>query len=407
MFPNMKPATEMFQTQTNSSRPRLALVRRKVPQRLWANFQKAGQWVDLTVFETAPELSETENPVETHGYRLLRVQASSVSNIYRLLDELQPQVLLCFGWGDLCSLASLTWAKANGRRTIVSSDSNRDDLPRAQHKEFVKARILNTFDLAWAAGGNSAAYLETLGFSHDRIYTGGLDTVDIDYFENGALAARTQGEILRAAMALPQRFFLCVARLSPEKNLHRLLQAYARYRAQIGVKAWDLVLVGDGPLRAALEAQAAELSVYNHVHFRGFAGYSDLPPYYGLADAFVLASVKDTWAVVVNEAAAAHLPLLISTRAGSCEELVRDGENGFCFNPWDMDDLAAKMAWLAGDMFDLAAMGLRSREIVQGHGPEAYGTALGKMTERALSLSPRPFGPIARLACKTQIALLK
>ncbi|SLN74460.1 Alpha-monoglucosyldiacylglycerol synthase [Falsiruegeria litorea R37] len=390
-----------------ADRPRMALVRRAVPQRLWANFEEAGRGIDLTVFETAIKPVEVESP-ETDAFQLLHHPAPSVADINRLLDEVQPQVVLCFGWGDLCSLASLTWAKARGCRTIVCSDSNRNDYARASHKEFAKAQILSAFDLAWAAGAQSAAYLEELGFAGEGIHVGALDTVDLAHFESNALAARSQGAALRSQMGLPERFFLCVARLSPEKNFERLLQAYARYHKMASPdRLWDLVVVGDGPLREALEAQSRTLGISEHVHFRGAAGYDDLGPYYGMAQAFVLASLKDTWAVVVNEAAAAHLPLLISTRAGSSEELVRDGENGFCFDPYDVGQLAARLAQLASGECDLANMGQRSREIVQGHGSEAYGQALTAMGKRAVTLPPRRFSPLARLACRMQLMQLK
>jgi glycosyltransferase involved in cell wall biosynthesis len=397
----------MFKALIAPGRIKLVIVRRTVPQRLWANFEETARGVDLTVVETAPDLSDKDHHHGSEGFTLLKARATSVGEIHKILDDLQPQVLLCFGWADLCSLASLTWAKATGVPTIVSSDSKEDDYKRSFFKEFAKSKILGAFDLAWAAGSKSAEYLEGLDFPVERIHIGSLDTVDLSHFESGALSARAQGRALRAEMALPEKFFLSVARLSQEKNLDFLLQAFARYRANAGTEGWDLVLVGDGPLRAALEAQAASMGLEKYVQFRGSVNYIDLPVFYGLAQVFVLPSLRDTWAVVVNEAAAAHLPLLISTRAGSSEDLVRDGENGFCFDPSDLDGLAAKMALLSGGTWDLVEMGLRSREIVEGHGTVAYGKALTKLTERALSLPPRPFGRLATMVCRSQMISLQ
>lgn len=379
---------------------RVAVLRRAVPERLWANFAAATAVVDLTVVETAP----TDAPAPTPGtFRLLRTPAPEARSMHRVLDRLDPEVVLCFGWSDLPSLASLTWARKRGRRAIVTSDSNHHDWRRSALREALKARLIRAFDLAWAAGCHSADYLARLGFPPDRITTGGLDTVDLAHFERGAQAARAGGAALRKALGLPERFLLCCARLAPEKNQAALLEAFAHYRARVGQQAWDLVLVGSGPLDSALRARAAALGLGDHVQFRGHVGYHDLPAVYGLASALALPSLREPWAVVVNEAAAAALPLLVSSRAGSADALVEPGVNGFLLDPDAPHAMADALFQLAHGGFDLAAMGQRSRELVQGHGTEAYGAALGALARRAVALPPRRSEALSLLACHAQL----
>src|SRR5207244_4064698 len=100
------------------------------------------------------------------------------------------------------------------------------------------------------------------------------------------------------------------------KNLPRLLEAFAGYRRLAGDAAWELVLLGDGPLRPELVALLKDLELDGHVLLPGFKQYDELPAYYGLAGAFIHASTTEQWGLVVNEAMASGLPVLVSDRCG-------------------------------------------------------------------------------------------
>ena len=63
---------------------------------------------------------------------------------------------------------------------------------------------------------------------------------------------------------------------------------------------------------------------------------------YGLASAFVHPSTTEQWGLVVNEAAAAGLPLIVSERCGCAPELVRQGVTGFLFDPYDIDAICSR-----------------------------------------------------------------
>jgi glycosyltransferase involved in cell wall biosynthesis len=110
------------------------------------------------------------------------------------------------------------------------------------------------------------------------------------------------------------------------------------------------VLLGDGPLRETLNAQLSTLNLHSHVHLPGFKQYDELPVYYALANAFVHPSTSEQWGLVVNEAIASGLPVIVSERCGCVPDLVRD--NGVNFDPMDEHELASrlfKMAALSDD----------------------------------------------------------
>lgn len=116
---------------------------------------------------------------------------------------------------------------------------------------------------------------------------------------------------------------LCVARLAPAKNHALLLQTVAR----LGESGRDvsLTLVGDGPLRGALEERARRLGVSERVRFAGRR--TDTPAFYRDADVFVLLSDYEGMPMSIIEAMASGLPV-VATRAGGVGELVDDGVNG-------------------------------------------------------------------------------
>ena len=151
----------------------------------------------------------------------------------------------------------------------------------------------------------------------------------------------------RTRFGLPQRFFLASNRFLPKKNLPGLLRAFAQYRTAAGADPWDLVLLGDGPLRPDVERLIADIGLAGAVHLPGFKQYPELPAYYGLAGAFVHASTSEQWGLVVNEAMAAGLPVLVSDRCGCAPDLVAEGINGFTFPPEDHVRLAGLMSEVA------------------------------------------------------------
>lgn len=391
--------------QDGKSLPRVVVVRRAVPERLCANFSAAGSKLDLTVLETCPdEVHRTAGADDVPlDFELVSSEAFSISKIHSYLDQIKPDVLLCFGWADFCSLASLTWAKSNGRRVILSTNTSLHDYPRNATREFLKARLVLAFDLVWTAGQRSAHYIQTLGFPKERIHIGGLNTFDLEHFDSGASAARASDEHVRTKLKLPEKFFLCSARLAPEKNHAGLFQAFAAFRRKVKNHPWDLVLIGSGPLEGKLRALAKSLEIEEYVHFVGFVTHDELPAYYGLASALVLNSLRETWGIVVSEAAAARLPLLVSKHAGSAPELIEEGVNGYLIDPSSVTDIADKMAKISHGLVDIDEMGRHSRKLVEGHDPEAYGEALSMQAKRVIRMEPSPFGLIARIACRMQL----
>lgn len=358
---------------------------------------KSGDY-DWDTVEQADALPRTTLfPGASGDYRIGQIARA----MERALDVHRPDVVAIPGWHDRAGLSALRWARRNRIPVTIMSDSNIDDAPRARYREAVKRHIVSLCSTGLAAGSRAAQYLERLGLPHDAV-TMGYDTIDNRHFASGADAARADAAALRERLALPARYFLSCSRFVAKKNLPFVIDAYARYAHARGADAWPLVLLGGGALQGDLAARAAVLGVAGSVHFPGFARYRDLPAYYGLAGGFVLASKVDQWGLVVNEAMAAGLPVLVSRRCGSASDLVVEGENGFTFDPADHAALARGLAAIAhGDA--AARMGARSREIIAGWDTDRFADGLLDVARRAVD---RPLPRASLLARATLGAML-
>ena len=176
-----------------------------------------------------------------------------------------------------------------------------------------------------------------------------------------------------------------MSRFVEQKNLFRLLEAFAKYFRASGGKGWQLVLLGDGPLRSQLIARCEALQIRSNVYLPGFKQYAELPAYFGLAGAFVHASQREPWGLVVNEAMAAGLPVLVSNRCGCAQDLVAVGENGFLFDPANVEELANGLAKIAAcESPVLTTMGEASRRRIADWSPQNFAQQLERAVDTAL-----------------------
>ena len=138
--------------------------------------------------------------------------------------------------------------------------------------------------------------------------------------------------------------FLYVGQVNERKGIDYLIQAAARLD-RLHRDSCMFWILGDGALRGALESMVVELGLQDSFHFFGSRRYSELPYFYRSADVFVFPTLNDYRALVGFEAASYGLPLLLSQWDGAAEEIVRPGENGYIFNPLDIDQFAKYLVW--------------------------------------------------------------
>ena len=376
-----------------------------------ARLEAAARHCDVTGIEVAAETQDYAwSPVkDTPGYSGLTLFPSGdtrtmsdkqiSTRVENALQSCSPDAVAIPGWSDKGALAALRWCMETGTPPILMSESTALDEPRVRWREWIKERIIRLYSTALVGGQRHIDYLIELGMPRDQIFTG-YDVVDNEHFRQKAAEVRNQRSEVRRKYGLPENYFLASARFIKKKNLLTLIRAYAGYRqmkgdGDIGHRTtdngpWDLVLVGDGPLKTDLCRLVSDLRLHAHVHLPGFKQYDELPVYYALAKAFVHGSASEQWGLVVNEASASGLPVIVSNRCGCVPELVQD--NGFTFDPMNQHELASRlfeMASLSDD--ERESLGHASRRIATNLGPNRFGEGLKRAATMAIDLPRRKF----------------
>jgi 1,2-diacylglycerol 3-alpha-glucosyltransferase len=299
--------------------------------------------------------------------------------VWRHLQKLRAATVFVPGYYTVPALAAAVWARLHGKRTVLMSETTGEDYRRVWWKERVKRQLVRTlFDYGIAGGKPHIRYLQQLGLPPDRIARF-YDVVDNRFYEQSANEAR-RTPARRNELGLPRKYFLYVGRLAPEKNVSGLIKEFASYVDRGGT--WSLVIVGDGPERLQLEQRCATLGVAPRVQFTGLKGAREIAPYYAFASCFVLPSFREPWGLVVNEAMASGLPVLVSERCGCTEDLVEAGRNGFLFNPTvpgRLADCMCRMSTLS--QAALGVMGQQSRLIISGYSPEHWAAEVARIVQ--------------------------
>jgi sugar transferase (PEP-CTERM/EpsH1 system associated) len=201
--------------------------------------------------------------------------------------------------------------------------------------------------------------VERVGIRPERITTI-CNGVDTDKFQP---ADPKPVGLLPAALTEPGLVVIgTVGRLQPVKDQQTLLRAFAELVGHGGEAAAKarLLMVGNGPLREALEQQAQALGI---AHLTTFAGdRTDVAQLLQCMDVFVLPSLAEGISNTILEAMATGLPVL-ATRVGGNVELVRDGDNGALFEAGDVATLKRLLAGHLADPASRRRQGNRSRQL--------------------------------------------
>ena len=275
-----------------------------------------------------------------HDYPLSR-------GLARVLRATAPDVVVVSGWSTFAAQAALAWCRMRRVPYVLQVESH-DLGPRPRWRRGVKRAVatpvIRSAASVLAVGSAARDSVLARGAKQVRIFA---NTIDVERWI-------TRAERLQRA-AHDGLLVLSVGRDVPEK-------------------AFDV-------LRRACASAGAELEIVTHG-----LGEDELAQHYVDADVFALLSRHETWGVVVNEAAASGLPLVLSDRVGAAHDLLRHGENGFLVPADDVSAAADAFHELVTDDDLRRRMGARSRELVRAWNydasVEAFVAAVREATAR-------------------------
>jgi len=286
--------------------------------------------------------------------------------IWKRLIVLNPDVLIIGGYQYPAYWAALVWAKIHTKKIILWSASNQEDQERFFLKEKCKEIFVKSCDAANVYGSRNREYLLKFGMKAETIFVKGQST-DNAFYYNKSIEYRKQRNVLCEQLEIPFHNFIYIGRFSEEKNILQLLKAYNLFKLKQS-NNWGLVLVGSGPQQNEITSFIETHNLEN-VFMPGFKQMMEIPKYLAISDVFILPSTSEPWGLVVNEAMAAGLPVLVSRRCGCYPDIVKEGVNGLSFDPFNVNELSSAMQAISDGHYNLENMGQASLDIIRNYTP--------------------------------------
>ncbi len=225
------------------------------------------------------------------------------------------------------TLFALLYRKLNRHSKLIvwAEVAESTEQGRGRSRRIFRSVLHPWVDAFLVTGESGARYMRSLGVDDRKIFK---------------ISYTTQ---LTPFMAVPlsrgeehAKRLLYVGQLIERKGLEPFVDVLSKWASANQTCRIELILAGDGPLRARLQNVAVPQNV--KIEFLGNVPYENLPEIYGAAEIFVLPTLADTWGVVVNEAMAAGLSVLGSLYSQAVMELVKDGQNGWTFRADDASE---------------------------------------------------------------------
>jgi glycosyltransferase involved in cell wall biosynthesis len=258
--------------------------------------------------------------------------------------------------------AMLAACIVTGKRRAVFCDSTARDNPRRMLTSIPKRVFFTLCDGYFAFGMRSREYLMSLGAKQDAIFSPCQAAALPRSFSPETVVpdrlAHRQGN---------KPVFLFVGRLSAEKGINTLVEAFSLLKER--VPDAELRIVGTGPLGNQLKQQVADTGLQDSVKFLGSLQDEPLSQEYFGATCMVLPSVREPWGLVTNEALSHGCPVIVSESCGCVPELVVDGVSGYAFPAGDVPALHRTMLKSLEAFVDTAGVARRCTDVIQRFDP--------------------------------------
>ena len=233
----------------------------------------------------------------------------SILGVKKLVSE--GNVIILGGWESPFYLAALVFAK-HLKIPVIGFYESTVSTHRFNWSiiKFVRFRFFSNVDYVVTPGEESTRAVRNMGVDNSKIVTL-FNPVDVEWFAKWSSH--------KASISPGAHRYLYVGQLIQRKNLNVLIESFAN----IATESDKLTIVGSGPLLRKLQDLASKLGIDHQVEFMGQQSQKDLVAIYAISDTLVLPSREEVWGLVVNEALACGLHVVVSNSAG-VSSLVKD-----------------------------------------------------------------------------------
>jgi phosphatidylinositol alpha 1,6-mannosyltransferase len=304
------------------------------------------------------------------GYKNVRIAIGGVARVRALLAEFGPDVVhlaspFVLGWRAAQAATQLGLPCVAVYQTDVPGYAGKYGLPMLENWAWSRVeRIHLAATTTLAPSTDSVLKLRGHGIPRVQLWRRGVDTER--FHPNKRSSAFRQ-----AVAPNGERIIGYVGRLALEKQVQDLA-------VLADVPGTRLVIVGDGPQRAALEG------ILPHATFTGFLGGEDLAAAIASFDLFVHPGELETFCQTIQEAMASGVPVVATGRGGPVD-LVDSSRTGWLYAPGRLDQLRGYVTDLIGDDAKRAAFGAAAFDQVQGRTWTSVCEALVGLYEDAMA----------------------
>jgi len=294
---------------------------------LLSNTEK-NRWWNLGNEEISIPVQFLDVKAIRYGERSLYLPSKSLR---RLLAQ-DFDVFILGGWESPAYLYALRVAKKRGIKTISHYGST--DKSHSHSKGLInrmRTWFYRSLDSHVTYGTDASESLVNMGIHESKIYTG-FNSVDHEYFYQKSQLYQ------RLETADSGHKYIYSGQLIERKNVTNLIQAFNK----IHRPGDTLTLAGSGDFQPKLEELVTELGLLNAVHFIGHISQDELIMEYCSANTLVLPSFNEVWGLVVNEALACGLNVVVSERCGITSDIKH--MNGVYISQCDVESISEKMA---------------------------------------------------------------
>lgn len=256
------------------------------------------------------------------------------------IKDWKADALLVYGWNFISHFGVMRYFKKKipvyfrGDSTAL----NDNGIVKNVIRKIVLTQVYRYIDKAFYVGTHNRDYFLRSGVTASSLVFA-PHAVDNNRFSTLTGEQLSKLKELKLALGIENAplVFLFVGKFIPLKNTCFLLKAFIESKFKENV---HLIFVGEGELEEKLKYNSGD---EQNIHFLPFQNQSMMPVIYRLGDVLVLPSFSETWGLVVNEALASGLSVIVSNKVGSAPDLVVQGKNGYVFEEGSLPSLVAAM----------------------------------------------------------------
>lgn len=304
--------------------------------------------------------------IDTNNKNYVILPHFKLKKIFVLIKKLKSKkydFVIINGYSNLCMLAAIVFCIARKIPFSIEIDTQLN-IPSNPIKKFVKKVYLEfifKYAYGFPGGTRQKELFRYYGMDEGKINIMPM-TVDTKWFSDKNKILKEDKENIKNRLKINNEIImLFIGRLVKVKNLELLLDAFKEIDNKDNKNA--LVIVGDGEKDDKLKTKCKSESISN-VYFEGSKQVEEVVEYYAIADVFILPSYKEPWGLVINEALACGLPVIVSDSVGAVDDLIKHAENGFIFKNNNLEQLIKYIKIILSDENVRKDMSEKSKNII-------------------------------------------